>query len=67
MKWNMTSSSASEKGEPDVIVVADPQDQDDSIMQQYYEFFESYGYQYYYEGDGYQYNQYFLIYVKSES
>ena len=54
------------KGEPDVIVVPNPQQQEEGIMQSFYEFFESYGYEFYCEGDGYQYDLYFRIYVKSE-
>ena len=54
------------KGEPDVIVVPNPQDQDEEIMQDFYDLFESCGYKYFCEGDGYAYSQYYLIYVKSE-
>ena len=54
------------KGEPNVIVVPNPQDQEDSAMQIYYEFFKSCGYEYFCEGDGYSYDQHYLIYVKSD-
>ena len=53
------------RGEPDVIVVPDPQEQSESLMQQFYRFFEEHGYEFYCEGDGYQHGLYFCIYVKS--
>lgn len=54
------------RGEPDVIVIENPQDQDPRVMQSFYNFFEKYGYSVYCEGDGYKYDTSYLIYAKKE-